>query len=357
MRILQLIDTLEAGGAERMAVNIANGLAQKEHASYLCATRRGGLLEGDLQLIEDYLILDKKGKFDIRSFLFFFKWLKKNQIELIHAHSTSIYLAILAKIRYRHLKIVWHDHYGLSDSLDKRPHRPLKICARYIDATIAVNEKLKSWAKEVLNLRKVHFLPNFARLSPSTKPVTQLFGEEGKRVVCLANLRPQKNHLILINEFEKCHAQHPEWTLHLVGQSFQDEYAQQIEDRIKAVHLENSVFLYGSCPDVKNVLHQATIGVLVSISEGLPIALLEYADAQLPVIVTDVGQCASVVGDRGVVIKSAHNLFSNALKQLYLHSQEEREAMGSRFRESVQQNYSEQAFFKKLLPIYSGLVS
>ncbi len=42
MKVLQLIDTLDAGGAERMAVNIANAVNEEGITSYLCATRRGG---------------------------------------------------------------------------------------------------------------------------------------------------------------------------------------------------------------------------------------------------------------------------------------------------------------------------
>lgn len=45
MRIIQLIDSLEAGGAERMAVNFANGLASKADFSGLVCTRKEGLLK------------------------------------------------------------------------------------------------------------------------------------------------------------------------------------------------------------------------------------------------------------------------------------------------------------------------
>lgn len=44
MRILQLIDSLEAGGAERMAVTYANALVQEIAFSGLVATRKEGPL-------------------------------------------------------------------------------------------------------------------------------------------------------------------------------------------------------------------------------------------------------------------------------------------------------------------------
>lgn len=42
MKVLQLIDSLSVGGAERVAVNLANGLAEAGVQSYLCATRQEG---------------------------------------------------------------------------------------------------------------------------------------------------------------------------------------------------------------------------------------------------------------------------------------------------------------------------
>jgi glycosyltransferase involved in cell wall biosynthesis len=47
-------------------------------------------------------------------------------------------------------------------------------------------------------------------------------------------------------------------------------------------------FVYGSQQDVENILNQATIAVLSSQSEGLPVALLEYG-LYKPVVVTAVG--------------------------------------------------------------------
>ncbi len=65
-------------------------------------------------------MLGKKGKLDLVAFRRFFKWVKKEQITIIHAHSTSLMLAVLAKINNRNIKIVWHDHYGMSDALEYR---------------------------------------------------------------------------------------------------------------------------------------------------------------------------------------------------------------------------------------------
>jgi glycosyltransferase involved in cell wall biosynthesis len=357
MKVLQLIDTLDAGGAERMAVNIANAVNEEGVTSYLCATRRGGTLERELSSQVSFLMLGKKGKLDLVAFRRFFKWVKNEQITIIHAHSTSLMLAVLAKINKRNIKIVWHDHYGMSDALEKRDSKLLKILARYIDVTIAVNEKLRTWSREILGVKQTYLLENFASLSGDTLKVTTLKGVEGKRVICLANLRPQKNHLELIKAFAQTHGSFPEWTLHLVGMSFEDDYYEQIINAIREHELTDKIFIYGSCNDIAHILERSTIGVLASISEGLPVSLLEYGNSSLPVIVTNVGQCAAVVGNDGIVINNVREELSKELVKLFHCDQKERDQMGVRFRKSVLKNYSKKAFMDKVLPIYKGLIS
>jgi len=67
MRIVQLIDSLEAGGAERMAVNYANVLSEKIAFSGLVATRKEGVLKNQLNEGVQYLFLNKKKALDINA--------------------------------------------------------------------------------------------------------------------------------------------------------------------------------------------------------------------------------------------------------------------------------------------------
>ena len=59
MRVLQLIDSLDAGGAERMSVTIANALSTRIDRSYLCTSRKEGVLKSDLKKDVGYLFLRK----------------------------------------------------------------------------------------------------------------------------------------------------------------------------------------------------------------------------------------------------------------------------------------------------------
>ena len=46
--VIQVIDSLDAGGAEVLAVNIANALLEKGMNSHLCVTRKEGVLKTNI---------------------------------------------------------------------------------------------------------------------------------------------------------------------------------------------------------------------------------------------------------------------------------------------------------------------
>jgi glycosyltransferase involved in cell wall biosynthesis len=316
MGILQLIDSLEAGGAERMAVNYANALVNQIEFSGLVVTRKEGPLLNQIDKKVSYLFLNKKRSVDLLALFRLRCFVKKNKVAIVQAHSTSFFLAFLLKLIYPSIKIIWHDHYGDSEFLNKRPLLALRLIAPFFNGIIAVNHSLKSWANKYLHFENSIYLPNFPSEEKNILENTVLKGINGKRIACLANLRVQKDHFLLLEVAKKMQLSHPEWTFHLVGKDFQDDYSKQIKSFIIENNLEKNVFIYGTKQDVHYILQQATIAILTSQSEGLPVALLEYGWQKKPVIVTNVGEISSVVenGINGFLINPhKEQLFYDAL--------------------------------------------
>ncbi|WP_372938476.1 glycosyltransferase, partial [Seonamhaeicola sp.] len=253
MRVIQIIDSLEPGGAERVAVNLANALAHKIDRSFLCTTRKEGLLKESINSDVGYLFLSKKGTFDLKAVFKLRTFLKRHDIDVVHAHSSSFFIAVLVKVFLFRVKIIWHDHYGNSEFLSSRKSKVLAFTSYLFSHILCVNETLKNWAINNLHCKNVIFLPNFS-VSVEIKSETILKGTKGKRIVHLANLRPQKNHEILIKAFNEVLKKYPDWTLHCVGKDFNDAYSKSVKRLISKLQLENQVYLYGSCPDVFHIL-------------------------------------------------------------------------------------------------------
>ena len=351
MRVLQIIDSLEAGGAERMAVNYANALAKQIEFSGLVVTRKEGALLNQVSKEVSYLYLNKMSVFDIKSLYKLRKFVIENRVEVVHAHSTSFFMAFLLKLIHRSIKLIWHDHYGDSEFLSKRPSLSLKISLPFFNGIIAVNQQLKVWSEQKMNFKNVIYLPNFPSQENKVTEVTFLKGVQGKRIVSLANLRVQKNHFLLVEVAKKVKISYPEWTFHLVGKDFEDDYSKKIKTLILDYNLENTVFIYGSRQDIKNILKQSTIGILTSKSEGLPVALLEYGLQKKAVVVTNVGEIPLLIQNKinGFIVEASDaELFYDSVVKL-IENDTILTIFGKALNETIVNNYSEKTVINQYL--------
>ncbi|MEG0848699.1 MAG: glycosyltransferase [Flavobacterium sp.] len=351
MRIVQIIDSLEPGGAERMAVNYANVLSEKIEFSGLISTRKEGLLLNQINKKVSYFFLNKNKKVDFIAVLRLRRYLKKNRVSLIQAHSSSFFTAVLVKIIYPKIRIIWHDHYGISQDLNLRKNLVLKFSSFFFSGVISVNSPLKKWSESYLWCSNVKYFPNFVSDLPSVDEKFSLKGVKGKRIVCVANLRPQKNHKLLIETANVIRNQFPEWTFHLFGKDFLDSYSEQLKQKVKDLKLQENVFFYGTVNNIGDVLKRFDIGVLPSLSEGLPLAVLEYGLHSLPVVATNVGEISKVIiSDKyGLVVESDNlNQLVHSVQTL-IENKNTRIEMGMKLSKFTELHYSQESIIKEYL--------
>jgi glycosyltransferase involved in cell wall biosynthesis len=355
MKTLQVIDTLETGGAEKLAVTYANALSTEVEASFLCATRKEGVLKNQVSEEVGYFFLNRKSTFDFGAIKRLKVFIKENEIKIVHAHATSFFIVFLTKLSYPKFKMVWHDHYGNSEFLAKRKAFAIKIASYAMNGVISVNQRLKDWAENNLAVSKVEYLSNFPVKSETVEASTKLHGVDGKRIICLANLRPQKDHFNLLQAFEQ--VAHDDWTLHLIGKDFEDDYSRRVKLFIYDHKLSEKAFVYGSKEDVSHILNQCDIGVLSSQSEGLPIALLEYGLHELAVLTTNVGECSRVVSDetKGEIVPPSDTALFVERLEFLMKNKNERLAKAKNLHTHIQKNFAQKAIIQQLIKFYSEL--
>lgn len=353
MRILQIIDSLEAGGAERMAVNYANALCEKIAFSGLIATRKEGALKNQINKEVSYLFLKRNKKIDFAAILRLRKYIINNKVDIIHAHSSSFFIAVLVKLTFPKIKIIWHDHYGTRPKETKKKNRILILLSTFFSSIFVVNLQLKEWNKKNMNCSKVMFIPNFAT-SQNISQETNLKGIEGKRIVFLANLKDPKNHILILKAFEDLKLKELGWSLHLVGKDYYDSYSDIIKKFIEDYSLQNDIHLYGSKSDIKYILSQASIGILASTEEGFPVTLLEYGEAKLAVLSTNAGYCEVLIENNFSGLLFNPNSDLEVKEQLIKVTTNEslRKKIGNNLNQTVVENYSEERVIEKLILAY-----
>jgi glycosyltransferase involved in cell wall biosynthesis len=357
IKILQLIDSLHTGGAEMMAVNIFNSLNNRNIETHLVATRAEGPLKSLVKYPGRYWFLNRKRTLDINAFLRLRKYIEINRIQIIHAHSSSFFIAGIMKILLPGVKVIWHNHTGQYVRLKGFKKQIINLVSALFDAVLHVNKELLDWGNKHLKTKRQLYLANYPVLKTSGK---QVYGNltTHKKIVHVAGFRPVKDHLTLIEAFAKVKAKYHGVTLHLVGKDYEDEYSKKIKERINKLGLNGAVFIHGEQNNIGDWLIQADIGVLSSQSEGLPVALLEYGMAGLPVVATAVGEIPAVLGngEYGFLVPpgDAEALAENL--SVLLENPVVAKETGKKFRQHVMNNYSEDAFINQLVNLYREIL-
>ncbi|SFB30441.1 glycosyltransferase [Algoriphagus aquimarinus] len=290
MRILQLIDSMAVGGAERMAVNIANLFSKENIPNILVASRSNGPMNDFLLDKESFLCLHKKSFSDFKAFRQLISTARNFKPTHIHVHDSSVFWGVMLKQFLPSSKLVWHAHYGGFSGNDQRFGNKIKFIAGSIDAVITVNEELKDWIeKELPKIHHVAYIQNFPDL-----PEAVSRQHTAEVILCLANLKPPKNHHLLVNAFLEFVAAYPGYKLKLVGSTDNPVYLSEIQEMISRNGMEDSIHIEGTQLNLTPYMEEAQFAVLSSDVEGLPVSLLELGLGKVPIITTAVGQCEAL---------------------------------------------------------------
>ncbi len=334
-----------------MSINMANLFSEKAIQNFLVSTRRSGRMVENLNKSTNYLSLKKRNGLDVWTFFKLCSFVRKHNPDVVHAHSTSIYWGTLLKIFFPKLKLIWHDHFGLSDQLEQYPRKELKFFLKFVDAILVVNEKLEVWwkAKKILPSDRIFLITNF--------PYVEFKGREEMNVsvklLQLANFRRQKDHLTLLEALKIIHRNGIDFNISLVGQIVDEDCFNEVKSKIRDYGLTDKIEFLGPSNEVDKLLNESDIAILSSISEGLPVALLEYGLAALPTICTNVGDCSKVLpSDKyGWLVPAQSPIdMANALTYV-ISNQSEALERGQNLRRHVLKNFGPERFYQLYLHI------
>jgi glycosyltransferase involved in cell wall biosynthesis/uncharacterized membrane protein YkoI len=164
----------------------------------------------------------------------------------------------------------------------RRPELRETIARRYrgVDAVVVLTEQDAGAYREALDdAVPVVCIPN--AVTPPGGPASAL---TGPRVLAAGRLTPQKGFDLLIRAFARVVAVHPEWTLRICGGG---RSRRALERLIAQEGLAGHVELAGPVTGLREELEQASMYVLSSRFEGLPLVLLEAMSKGVPVVSFD----------------------------------------------------------------------
>ena len=291
MRIVQLVENLEVGGLESLAVDLALAQQRAGHEVRMYCLFGAGPLAGKLQDSGIPVVtLQKPPGFSLSTLLAMTRSLRRDRAEVIHGHNPGVhhYAALAARLA------------GVPVCVNTRHSAATSTGAPYQERYFRWVRPLTGQVVFVCDAVRAPLLPRLRY--PDEKcsvilngiPLDPFRGRQASpgarlpriRFGTIGRLVPAKAHGILIDAFARIAPRLPEATLHIYGYgALEAELAAQIA----RLGLQHRARLEGRTSDPAGTLETLDVFVFSSIHEGLPLVVLEAMAAGLPIVSTAVG--------------------------------------------------------------------
>ncbi|MDQ4132699.1 MAG: glycosyltransferase family 4 protein [Actinomycetota bacterium] len=123
-------------------------------------------------------------------------------------------------------------------------------------------------------------------------PLPTKAADRAPTVVCVAKLRPEKGHDVLLAAFPLVRRQVPDARLVLVGDG---DIRPELEAQVEGRGLNGAVEFTGAVPDIWPYLADADVFALASVTEAFGMAIVEAMAAGLPVVAPALGGIPELV--------------------------------------------------------------
>jgi glycosyltransferase involved in cell wall biosynthesis len=181
-------------------------------------------------------------------------------------------------------------------------------------------------------------------------------GMEEPLVAMVARYHPIKGHDNFLQAAAICARQLPQVRFLLAGSEVDDSNPELLR-RVRDLGLKGIVSLFGQRSDVDRLLPALDVLALPSLAEGFPNVLGEAMACGVPCVCTDVGDCASIVGETGRVVPPGRpDVFGQAMVELLVEPRQVREERGIRARERIVQLFSIESVARQYDDLYRSLV-
>ncbi len=252
-------------------------------SSYRLSCSRSPLNHGNLKAIKEIkAILDKK------------------HYDIVHCH-TPIAAACTRiacrKARKQGLKVIYtahgfHFHKGCPVKSWLLFYPVEKLCAKYTDVLITINQEDHSLATRKLHAGEIRYVPGVGvepeRCYPDAAAVPFLrqklaVPEDAFFLLSVGELNSNKNHETVIRALAQINDDKIHYAIAGDG-----PLAEHLNDLIDELHLSNQVHLLGYRTDAPDLYRAADLYIHPSYREGLPMAVMEAMASGLACVVSDI---------------------------------------------------------------------
>jgi len=376
MKVLHVIDSEGLYGAEVMLVNLAREQKKIGLQPIILNMRESNSFENSLEgeasrnHIPFHVIQTRTGP-DFTGSFKIIRYANAGGVDIIHNHGykPNILLGFIPR-RARHLPIVStiHGWTYTGGNTRMRLYECLDAMSlRFIDAVVLVSKAMQHHPKlkgrKGINFQVIHNgipISDNSRHShqPNTPDLDSTivdFCKIGYSIGSIGRLSTEKGYKYLIEALMLLNKQGIDTRLVIIGDGYERN---SITGLIKKFGLENRVMLPGYRDDAKKYMSYFNVFVISSLTEGLPITLLEAMQARVPIVATKVGGIPEVLQNEkcGLLAKpSDPRSLAHALGRIYHDPTLAKDLSSFSYQEALTK-YTSENMVLRYLDIYQKLI-
>ncbi|MFA5687386.1 MAG: glycosyltransferase family 1 protein [Bacilli bacterium] len=293
IRVLQIIGSMEVGGAETMLMNIYREINKEViQFDFFLNSDKEGFYEKEIKSLGGKIYKTKpKSKHPIKYIKDLKSLLKINQYDVAHIHASStknfLPLKILNSCGVK--KTIYHSHSskGINAVIQKFFQNSV---VRNSTIKIACSDLAASWmygskAKEAHIVFNPIDVNKFKYSQKDREDIRNLLNINGKKVfVHVGRFNKQKNHKFLIEIFYEINKIDNNTILLLIGEGLEEN---KIREQVKDLKLLGKVMFLGIKEDVFRYLSASDLFIMPSFIEGLPVTIVETQANGLPSLLSN----------------------------------------------------------------------
>ena len=360
MRIGLSIETDAPGGAETMLLQLARELLARGHmvVAFGPSGGEGWLTARFADMGIDRMFIRTRGYMGTSKMVReLAAHLREQRLDVLHSHELTMSVLGALATRVVGCRHVMTMHGGSYYSAELRRLMALRVAAGLSDHTVAVSKSLRSILGDTLRLSSHAMAVVHNGVTVRTGSGDVIRSELGVApgeilVVAVGNLYPVKGHAVLVDALSMvpCDARP---VVAVAGTGSEEA---RLRDRIRTRGVENHVRLLGYRSDVPDLLAAADVYVMPSLSEGLPMAMIEAMLAGRPVLASDVGGIPELIpsAEFGVLVPPGD---PTALKDALIRlaaAPELRARLGEAARRRAAAEFTAAAMAEQYLCLYEG---
>lgn len=368
IKILHVIDSLGIGGMERIVIDVANGLDSTRFEQVVCCISRRGEAADQLRDGVRCFDLGKGDKADRLMPLKLAGVIRRERPDIIHSQSWSGVDTALAKLLMPGVKLV-HSEHGRSYSDLRRQSLMRRMARRGLyhvaDSVFAISSEVREFycGQTGFSAERMQIIPNgidTRRIDEAdAKGIRAEFGIAPDDFVfgTVARLDLTKDTMMLARAFAAIALprQNPKLKLLIVGDG---EQRARLEEFVAMLGLNRIVIFAGMRRDVPRLLRAMDVFALSSVSEGLPLTVLEAMAARLPVVATNVGALPELVeeGRTGFLVPIRHAAAMSDKFEAFLANRRLANILGEAARQKVVREFTMERMLRNYGEMYEAVL-